>query len=135
MIVVDSSVWIDYFNGQMNAATDLLDDLLGNEPILIGDLIYAKVLQGFQKDGDYVQAKKLFESLTFGEMLGKDIALRSVDNYRTLRKKGVTIRKTIDMIIGTFCIETNMPLLHQDRDFDPMEKHLRLRVVRTLRDR
>ena len=130
MIVVDSSVWIDYFNGQMNTATDLLYDLLGNEPILIGDLIYAEVLQGFQKDADYIQAKKLFESLTFGEMLGKDVALRSVDNYRTLRKKGVTIRKTIDMIIGTFCIETSMPLLHQDRDFDPMEKHLRLRVVR-----
>lgn len=130
MIVVDSSVWIDYFNGQINAATDLLYDLLGNEPILIGDLIYAEVLQGFQKDGDYVQAKKLFESLTFGEMLGRDIAFRSVDNYRALRKKGVTIRKTIDMIIGTFCIETNMSLLHQDRDFDPMEKHLRLRVAR-----
>jgi len=130
MIVVDSSVWIDYFNGQLNAATDLLYDLLGNEPILIGDLIYAEVLQGFQKDADYIQAKKLFESLTFGEMLGKDVALRSVDNYRRLRKKGVTIRKTIDMIIGTFCIETNMPLLHQDRDFDPMEKHLRLKVVR-----
>jgi predicted nucleic acid-binding protein len=130
MIVVDSSVWIDYFNGQMNAATDLLDDLLGDEPILIGDLIYAEVLQGFQEDRDYIQAKKLFESLTFGEMLGKDVALRSVDNYRTLRKKSVTIRKTIDMIIGTFCIETNMSLLHQDRDFDPMEKHLKLRVVR-----
>lgn len=70
MIVVDSSVWIDYFNGQINAATDLLYDLLGNEPILIGDLIYAEVLQGFQKDGDYIQAKKLFASLTFGEMLG-----------------------------------------------------------------
>jgi len=130
MIVVDSSVWIDYFNGQMNAATDLLYDVLGNEPILIGDLIYAEVLQGFQEDRDYIQAKKLFESLTFGEMLGKDVALRSVDNYRTLRKKGVTIRKTIDMIIGTFCIELNLPLLHQDRDFDPMEKHLSLRVVR-----
>jgi predicted nucleic acid-binding protein len=130
MIVVDSSVWIDYFNGQMNAATDLLYGLLGNEPIMIGDLIYAEVLQGFQKDRDYVQAKKLFESLTFGEMLGRDMALKSVDNYRYLRKKGVTIRKTIDMIIGTFCIETNMPLLHQDRDFDPMEKHLKLKVVR-----
>jgi predicted nucleic acid-binding protein len=130
MIVVDSSVWIDYFNGQMNAATDLLYGLLGNEPIMIGDLIYAEVLQGFQKDRDYVQAKKLFESLTFGEMLGRDMALKSVDNYRYLRKKGVTIRKTIDMIVGTFCIETNMPLLHQDRDFDPMEKHLKLKVVR-----
>ena len=130
MIVVDSSVWIDYFNGQMNAATDLLYDLLGNEPIMIGDLIYAEVLQGFQKDKDYVQAKRLFESLTFGEMLGRDVALKSADNYRRLRKRGVTIRKTIDMIIGTFCIETNLPLLHQDRDFDPMEKHLKLKVVR-----
>ena len=130
MIVVDSSVWIDYFNGQINPATDLLHDLLGNEAILIGDLIYAEVLQGFQKDKDYVQAKKLFSSLTFGEMLGKEMALKSVDNYRTLRKRGVIIRKTIDMIIGTFCIEANLPLLHQDRDFDPMEKYLKLKVVR-----
>lgn len=130
MIVVDSSVWIDYFNGHINTATDLLYDLLGNEAIMVGDLIYVEVLQGFQKDKDYAQAKELFASLSFGEMLAKEMALKSVQNYRTLRKKGVTIRKTIDIIIGTFCIETNLPLLHQDKDFDPMEKYLKLKVVR-----
>jgi len=130
MIVVDSSVWIDYFNGKITTQTNLLDGLLDTELIVIGDLILTEVLQGFQHDKDYSQAKKLFASLAFMEMLGKDLAIKSADNYRALRKRGITVRKTIDVIIGTFCIETEASLLHCDRDFDPLEKHLRLIVVR-----
>ena len=129
MIVVDSSVWIDYFNGKITAQTNLLDGLLDAELIVIGDLILTEVLQGFHHDKDYRQAKKLFGSLMLVEMLGKDIAIKSADNYRSLRKKGITVRKTIDVIIGTFCIETESSLLHCDRDFDPLEKHLKLKVI------
>ena len=130
MIVVDSSVWIDYFNGKITTQTNLLDGLLDAELIVIGDLILTEVLQGFQHDKDYRQAKTLLGSLAFMDMLGKDIAIKSADNYRSLRKKGITVRKTIDVIIGTFCIETESSLLHCDRDFDPLEKHLKLRVIR-----
>ena len=130
MILADTSVWIDYFNGKITTQTNLLDGLLDTELNLIGELIFTEVLQGFQYDRDYRQAKKLFESLAFMEMLGKEIAIKSADNYRFLRKKGVTIRKTIDVIIGTFCIETESSLLHCDRDFDPLEKHLKLKVLR-----
>ena len=130
MIVVDSSVWIDYFNGKVTTQTNLLDGLLDAELIVIGDLILTEVLQGFQHDEDYRQAKTLFDSLAFMDMLSKDIAIKSADNYRSLRKKGITVRKTIDVIIGTFCIETESSLLHCDRDFDPLEKYLKLRVIR-----
>ena len=130
MIVVDSSVWIDYFNGKITTQTNLLDGLLDAELIVIGDLILTEVLQGFQHDKDYRQAKTLLGSLAFMDMMGKDIAIKSADNYRSLRKKGITVRKTIDVIIGTFCIETELSLLHCDRDFDALEKHLKLRVIR-----
>ena len=113
MIVVDSSVWIDYFNGKITTQTNLLDGLLDVELIVIGDLILTEVLQGFQHDKDYRQAKTLFGSLAFMDMLGKDIAIKSADNYRSLRKKGITVRKTIDVIIGTFCIETESSRLPQ----------------------
>lgn len=129
MIVVDSSVWIDYFNGKITKQTNLLDFLLGNELIVIGDIILTEVLQGFQQDKDFNKAKKLLGSLLFMEMLGRQLALRSAENYRILRKKGVTVRKTIDVIIATFCIANNLPLLHSDRDFSPMEKHLNLKVI------
>ena len=129
MIVVDSSVWIDYFNGKVTKQTNLLDSLLGSELIVIGDIILTEVLQGFQEDRDFKKAKELLDTLIFREMLGKDLAIKSAKNYRRLRKKGVTVRKTIDVIIATFCIENNLPLLHSDRDFRPTEKHLNLKVI------
>ena len=129
MIVVDSSVWIDYFNGKVTKQTNLLDSLLGSELIVIGDIILTEVLQGFQEDRDFKKAKELLDTLIFREMLGKDLAIKSAKNYRRLRKKGVTVRKTIDVIIATFCIENNLPLLHSDRDFHPTEKHLNLKVI------
>lgn len=129
MIVVDSSVWIDYFNGVETRETALLDDFLGEEPIVIGDLILAEVLQGFRSEQDVRKARAALDTLVFEPMVGRDIALKAAGNYRALRAKGVTVRKTIDMLIGTFCMENGHRLLHRDRDFDPIEKHLGLETV------
>lgn len=129
MMVVDSSVWIDYFNGKITKQTNLLHSLLGNELIVVGDLILTEVLQGFQNDKDFKKAGELLDFLIFRQMLGKELAVKSAKNYRRLRKKGVTVRKTIDVIIATFCIANNLPLLHSDRDFNPMQKHLNLKVI------
>ena len=117
MIMVDSSVWIDYFNGHDTRETTQLDLLLGIEPIAIGDLILTEVLQGFRNDKDYEIAKDLLSSLTIFELLGETMALKSASNYRALRKQGITVRKTADVIIATFCLENNLPLLFSDKDF------------------
>jgi len=130
MILVDSSVWIDYFNGKKTSKTDWLDSALGNKPIIIGDLILAEVLQGFQTENDFGTAKNLLLDFPFMEMLGQNMAIKSAINYRFLRKKGVTVRKTIDVMIGTFCIHHHFSLLHDDSDFDPLEKHLKLKTIR-----
>jgi|LGVF01.1.fsa_nt_gb predicted nucleic acid-binding protein len=129
MILVDSSVWIDYFNGLSTWQTDLLDDLLSNVPILIGDLILTEVLQGFRSDDDFEAAKTCLSIIPFREIGGYKIAFRSAQNYRLLRKKGITVRKPIDVIIGTFCISEGITLLHNDRDFEPMVSHLSLKVL------
>ncbi len=127
MIFVDSSVWVDYFNGNPTPEADRLDSLLGIEPVATGDLILAEVLQGFRNDKDYKTARNLLTSLTVFNMLNTSIAVKSADNFRLLRKKGITVRKTIDSIIATFCIEYSLPLLHSDKDFEPFHKHLRLK--------
>ena len=129
MIMVDSSVWIDYFTGVINKQTDTLDKILGLRPIAVGDLILTEVLQGFRRDQDYEAAKTLFDDLTVFEMLGKNMALKSAEIFRALRMKGVTIRKTADVIIASFCIERKLPLLFSDKDFKPFVKHLGLAEV------
>jgi len=129
MILVDSSVWIDYFNGNQTSQTDWLDSSLGNLPIVMGDLILTEVLQGFQNNRDFKIAKELLLGIPFVPMGGQVLALKSAMNYRFLRKKGVTVRKTIDIIIGTFCIHNQLILLHCDRDFDPMVKFLCLEII------
>lgn len=126
MIVVDSSVWIDYFGGAENKQTNKLDESLGLMPVAIGDLILTEVLQGFRHDKDYKAAKAIFEDVTIFEMLGKQMAIKSAENFRTLRKKGVTVRKTADVIIASFCIDQKLPLLFSDNDFRPFVKHLGL---------
>ena len=131
MILIDSSVWIDYFNGNKTAQTDWLDSSLGNTPIITGDLILTEVLQGFQSDKEFKIARNLLLRVPFMPMVGQALALESAMNYRLLRKKGVTVRKTIDVMIGTFCIHYQLPLLHDDRDFDPMVKLLGLEVINT----
>ena len=126
MIVVDSSVWIDYFTGTDNMQTNTLDNILGFKPVAIGDLILTEVLQGFRHDKDYEAARTLFEDVTIFEMLGTEMALKSADNFRSLRKKGITIRKTADVIIASFCIDRKLSLLFSDKDFKPFVKHLGL---------
>ncbi len=126
MILVDSSVWIDFFNGVDCRETDELDSRLAGELILTGDIILAEVLQGFRRDSDFHRARELLARLECRDMLGREVALFAADNYRKLRKMGVTARKTIDVMIGSFCIQHGYPLLYTDRDFDPMVAHLGL---------
>ncbi len=129
MILVDSSVWIDYFNGTETLATKKLDNLLGVQPVCTGDLILAEVLQGFRLDPDYQTAKTLLCSLPVHAMLGVNLSLKSAENFRQLRKQGITVRKTIDTMIATFCIENELPLLHSDKDFQPFQQFLGLQVI------
>lgn len=130
MIVADTSVWIDYVNGVDAPHTRLLDSELLDNRVITGDLIITEFLQGFRKDTDYRAAKHLMESLEYRDFLGKELAYRTAEIFRTLRKNGITVRKTIDVIIATFCIENNLELIHNDRDFDPMETLLGLQVKR-----
>ena len=130
MILVDSSVWVDYFRGRITPQTDRLDLLLGHEPLAIGDLILAEVLQGFDSERDFKAAQRLLDSLLVVEMGGREIAIQAAKNYRLLRRRGVTVRKTIDTIIATRCIESGYDLLHSDRDFDPFAAYLGLNVMK-----
>ena len=127
MILVDSSVWIDYFRGTATPQVEKLDSLLGSEPIATGDLILTEVLQGFFSDRDFNQARKLMTSLVIVDLVGQEIAIQAARNFRALRSLGVTVRKTIDTLIATRCIDSGLPLLYSDRDFDPFVEHLGLR--------
>ena len=130
MILVDSSVWIDYFRGTASPQAEKLDALLGNEPLAIGDLILTEVLQGFSNDRQFNAAKRMLGTLAFVVLGGETIAVEAARNFRRLRALGVTVRKTIDTIIATRCIVSGYELLHSDGDFDPFEQHLGLRAVR-----
>ena len=127
MILVDSSVWIDYFRGTVTPQAEKLDSLLGSELIATGDLILTEVLQGFGSNRDFNQAKKLLTSLVIVDLAGQDIAIQAAKNFRALRTLGITVRKTIDTVIATRCIESRLALLYSDRDFDPFVEHLGLR--------
>lgn len=126
MILVDSSVWIDFFNGRESRETDLLALLLRRRILLTGDLIMAEVLQGFRQKGEMEEARRALLSLPYADIVGQEVALASAMNYRLLRRKGITARKTVDVIIATFCIRNGHVLLHADRDFEPMTEHLGL---------
>jgi predicted nucleic acid-binding protein len=130
MILVDSSVWIDFFNGLDKPHVEKLYELLGKETIATGDLIVVEVLQGFQSDSHFETAKVVFERLAYFSLCNKSLAIATANNYRILRKEGITIRKTIDMVIGTFCIENDFTLLHHDKDFNPMVEILNLKVIK-----
>ncbi len=124
----NSSVWIDFFNGQSTPRTDALDAMLGRERIVVGDLILTEVLQGFRRESDFAKAKTALESFEVRAMLGPERAVSAARAYRLLRARGVTVRKTIDVMIGAFCIDEGFVLLHDDRDFDPMVDVLGLKV-------
>lgn len=129
MLVVDSSVWIDYFNGVESRETDYLHQVADRAPILIGDLILAEVLQGFRGNADFEKARRALGKYVQVEMVSPELALQSARNFRQLRSKGVTVRKTIDSFIATYCIENEHDLLHNDNDFDGYEKYLGLYVI------
>jgi hypothetical protein len=131
MIVVDSSVWIDYFNDQPTAEADALDWLRRRRRLVIGDLIMAEVLQGIASASEFRRVEEMFATLEFRAMAGRVIAIAAAHNHRALRARGVTPRSTIDTIIATFCIAEGHDLLHCDRDFAPFERHLGLHVLRT----
>jgi predicted nucleic acid-binding protein len=130
LILVDSTVWIDYFQGTVTAQTEKLDKMLGYEPLGIGDLMLTEVLQGFDRERDFNAARKLLTSLTVVELGGREIAIQAARNFRALRGLGVKVRKTIDTVIATKCIASGYELLHNDRDFEPFVTHLGLRVIK-----
>jgi predicted nucleic acid-binding protein len=129
MWIVDSSVWIDYFGGKITPQTDLLHAALGWEEIGLGDIILCEVLQGYHRQEDFDAARQALLHFPVYSIGGTEIALKSAENYRTLRRRGITVRKTMNCLIATFTIEHGFTLLHTDRDFDPFEIHLGLRVA------
>ena len=131
MIVVDSSVWIDFLNGRATRPVAALQTALGEDEILVGDLMLCEILQGLGDDRAARRVESLLRRFQIVPMVGEAIAVAAARNYRLLRQRGVTVRKTIDLLIGTWCIENRRPLLHDDRDFRPMVKHLGLAEVPT----
>ena len=129
MILVDSSVWIDYLRGRTTPQVDKLDALLGDVPLAIGDLILTEVLQGCPTDKEFNAVKRTLAQLEFVVLGGEDVAVAAARNFRKLRARGLTVRKTIDTVIATRCIVSGYELLHSDRDFDAFETHLGLRCV------
>lgn len=127
--LVDSSVWIDFFNGASTPEVERLDRLLGREIVLVGDLILAEVLQGFREPHHWHAARDALLRFPVVEIVGREMALESARNYRALRSAGITVRKTIDCLIATWCLRENVALLHADRDFEPFTRHLGLRVL------
>lgn len=127
MIFTDSSVWIDFFNGNNNPQVDFLDSQLESGIICLGDYILPEVLQGFKEDKAYNYALQALSRFPIYSIGGTKMAIQSAKNFRYLRKQGITIRKTANVIIATFCIEHRFELLHNDRDYLPFEKYLGLR--------
>ncbi|MDX2223986.1 MAG: PIN domain nuclease [Rhodospirillaceae bacterium] len=129
MIVVDSSVWIDFLRGGETEQVGRLTRLIGQEPLIVGDLILCEVLQGVRSDREASNVEALMREFDVVAMLNVDLALKAAYNYRALRSNGIAVRTTIDLIIGTYCIEHGHALLHADRDFEPMERYLGLVTI------
>ena len=126
MIVVDSSVWIDFFNGRNAPHVQCLRAVLGTDEIIVGDLMLCEVLQGLESERSAREVEALLRRFEIVSIVGEAIAIAAARNFRSLRWRGITVRKTIDLLIGTWCIENRMPLLHHDGDFRPMARHLGL---------
>lgn len=126
MVLIDASVWIDFFRGTRTVQTDRLMQLLGTQRAAVGDIVMTEVLQGFSADRDFRLALDLLGRLTLVPIVDRSIAIKSAENFRFLRARGFTIRKTIDTLIATRCIEDGLELLYSDRDFDPFVTHLGL---------
>jgi predicted nucleic acid-binding protein len=128
VILVDTSVWIDYFNGVENKQTESLDRILSEQSVLVGDIILTEILRGFDSDKEIRLAKQALEPLDCVHLGGKSLAIKAASNFRFLRSKGITIRKTVDMLIGSWCIEHEVELLHNDKDFDQIATQLPLQT-------
>lgn len=133
MIVVDSSVWIDFLNGDDAPHVRRLDAILGANEIIVGDLILCEVLQGLDSEREAKELEERLRAFAIVSMVGETNATAAARNFRYLRGRGITIRKTIDLLIGTWCIENRVPLLHNDTDFRPMARHLGLAEVQPSR--
>ena len=131
MVIVDSSVWIDYLRDTANSQTDWLEAALGRRAIGLTNLILCEVLQGIRYQRRFRLAERTLLTLPVFDIAGTRLAVGAARNYHTLQRRGITIRKTIDCLIATFCIAEDFALLHRDRDFDPFEQHLGLLVVKT----
>ncbi len=129
MILVDTRVWVDYFNGNINTHTDILDTALIEGIVAIADIIFLEILQGFRNDKDYIKARNTLSTLDRYSLFNSQMVEICAENYRSLRKKGITIRKTNDVIIATYCINYHIPLLFKDRDFEPFVEYLGLIAV------
>ena len=126
MILVDSGVWIDYFNGATTPEADFLHEVLGIQSVAVGDLILAEVLQGFKSDKDFTAAKSILSEFDQLDLMGCDRAIKAAEKYRKLRKFGITVRKTNDVIIASYCIGKKIPLLYSDKDFKPFVENMNL---------
>ena len=129
MVIVDSSVWIDYLSEIDNAQTVWLDRALSERRVGLTDLILCEVLQGIRDDATFRRVKQKLLQFAVFDSVGAELAMTSAENYRLLRARGITVRKTIDCLIATFCMEGGHTLLHNDRDFEPFEKHLGLWII------
>lgn len=129
MVIVDSSVWIDYLNDKLNSHTTWLESAIGQREIGLTSLILCEVLQGIRHDRRFRETREQLLTLPVFEGLRADLAITAAQNFRFLQRRGITVRKSIDCVIATFCIATGHELLHHDSDFEPFEKHLGLRVV------
>ena len=126
VILVDSSVWIDFFNGTDTPEADFLDDALGIQSVAVGDIILAEVLQGFRSDKDFSTAKTILSEFDQLDLLGPDRAIKAAEKFRKLRKAGISVRKTNDVFIASYCIDQKIPLLFSDRDFIPFVEKMNL---------
>lgn len=129
MVIVDTSVWIDYLGGITNQHTSWLDRQLTRQRLGLTDLIFCEVLQGIRDNAAFTRVRHDLSSFRIFTTGGKDLAVAAAQNYRSLRQSGYTVSKTIDCLIATFCLEAGHALLHRDQDFDPFEKLLALRVI------
>jgi len=131
MVIVDTSAWIEFFGNGIPEIVQTVDDCLVRDLVGIGDLVYCEVVKGLRIKSERDKVMTLLQSLPRFDMVGFDVAEKAAGNYRRLRQKGVTVRKTIDVIIGTFCAENNFEIVHNDRDFTLMAKHLDLKIYRS----
>jgi predicted nucleic acid-binding protein len=129
-VIIDTTVWIDFFRNAKTSETEMLEAVVRRGDAALGDLILSEVLQGINIDREFRSLKRHFSQFPIYAMVGRQNAVQSAVNCRKLRGKGITVRKTVDCWIATFCIDRGFPLLHADRDFDPFEQHLRLKVLR-----